>query len=78
MSFIFFLASVALMQYVLTRPDERPSETPKEHSVAARDPDASVATPGLLALGAALDSYGRGRAPQPEPVAVKGREVEGG
>jgi hypothetical protein len=75
-SFIVLLASVALMQYILTRPEERRSKTPDAIAEAARNPEEScpVATPGLLALGSALDSFGRGRAPQAEPVAVKGRE----
>jgi hypothetical protein len=52
MTFLLFLASLAILEGILRRPERTPDER------------ASSATPGLEALGRTLDEYGRGQVPQ--------------
>ncbi len=79
MTFLLFLASLALLHYLLGRADEAAAGSghSSEERVPAESPATPlepVATPGLLALGRALDEHGRGRTPQ----AGEAREVQAG
>lgn len=61
MTFLLFLASLAVMEYLVRKPRKKPGDSPK----AGREHPMPVATsmPGLLALGQALEAQGRGKAP---------------
>jgi hypothetical protein len=67
MTFLLFLVSVAVLEFILRRPGETPetSRQPLAHQrVKDRPPDAAPDhTTGLLALGRALEQYGRGQTP---------------
>ncbi|MBZ5585046.1 MAG: hypothetical protein LAQ30_23120 [Acidobacteriia bacterium] len=63
MTFLLFLASLGVLHYVLRKSAETASES--HHPAAPESAAEPVATPGLLALGRALEQHGRGRAPQP-------------
>ena len=72
MTFLLFLASLAVMEYLLSKPGKKPDESPKT-GVSGTDttPDAvSAATsmPGLLALGQALNAQGLIEDPEIEPI----------
>ena len=72
MTFLLFLASLAVMEYLLSRPAKKPGDSPQSPASGrdtARD-TASPATsmPGLLALGQALDAHGRVEPTQIERV----------
>ena len=82
MTLLLFLASLAVMEYLVRKPRKKPDETPKpagKTGANAQSP-ASVATamPGLLALGQALEAQGRGEVPGVEQVPqVHGPPVDG-
>ena len=72
MILLLFLASLAVLYYVVPVPepddarDWKPVSqvNPSESAPAATE---MIATPGILALGRALDELGRGAAPQAAP-----------
>jgi hypothetical protein len=55
-SFLIFLASVAVLEHVLSRDSKRRNTPPRE-------PDEGPDGTGLRQLGAALERYGRGQQP---------------
>src|ERR1017187_9289332 len=82
MIFLLILASLAAVYYIapLAEPFVKPERHPPKREAAGLDATsgaAAVLTPGLVALGRALDQYGRGRVraaglggrgPRPGPV----------
>ena len=67
MTFLLFLISVAVLEYIVRRPQETPktgwpplADRRAEERAADSEP---ALTPGLFALGQALDRGGRGQAP---------------
>jgi hypothetical protein len=76
MTFLLFLISLAVLEYIVRRPEETP-KTGWQPSAKRRAEDkpadsAPALTPGLLALGQALDQCGRGQSPG---TTAKTREV---
>lgn len=69
-TFLLFLASLALMEYLVRKPRKKPDDNPKAADsrgvTAERPTPAAISTPGLLALGQALEAQGRGKAPDGE------------
>jgi hypothetical protein len=81
-TFLLFLASLAVMEYLVRKPRKRPHDSPeaaeKRDGTAEKPVPATTSTPGLLALGQALEAQGRGKAPDVEPVPkVHGPPVDG-
>ena len=82
MTFLLFLVSLAVLEYVIRRPEKasRTGTRPivKERVKAKLGESAAALTPGLLALGEALDQCGRGQMPgsaaQPQEVPRPQRE----
>ncbi|HEY1220597.1 MAG: hypothetical protein ABSE42_08430 [Bryobacteraceae bacterium] len=72
MTFLLFLASLAVMEYLVRKPRKKPDGDPKTtdcSGAATQYPVSEVTSmPGLLALGQALDEQGRGQAPGVEQV----------
>jgi hypothetical protein len=67
MTFLLFLVSLAVLEYIVRRPEETP-KTGWQPLAQWRAEDRSVdsapaLTPGLLALGQVLDQCGRGQPP---------------
>jgi hypothetical protein len=67
MTFLLFLVSLAVLEYIVRPPKERP-QTGWQPLAARRAEDrpadsAPALTPGLLALGQALDQFGQGQSP---------------
>jgi len=66
-TFLLFLASLALMEYLVRKPRKKPDDSPKatdSKGTTAQSPmAATTSTPGLLALGQALEAQGRGKTP---------------
>jgi hypothetical protein len=71
-TFVLFLASLAVMEYLLRKPHKKENDSPKgvnRGSSTGQDPMLTVTTmPGLFALGEALEAQGRGRMPGNEPA----------
>jgi hypothetical protein len=69
-TFLLFLASLAVMEYLMRKPHEKAGADSKRMNAgggAAHDPMSAATTmPGLLALGRALDAHGRGDSPDIE------------
>jgi hypothetical protein len=69
-TFLLFLASLAVMEYLMRKPHEKAANDSKAMEAvgdAAYDPMSAATTmPGLLALGRALDAHGRGDSPETE------------
>jgi hypothetical protein len=67
MTLLLFLASLAVVNYIISRQPtiDRPGSEQKP-SVHVPE-ETAVATPGLMALGVALERHGRGQPPQPGP-----------
>lgn len=67
MTFLLFLISLAVLEYIVRRPEPTPKTGWQPLAKRrAEDPPADSApalTPGLLALGQALDRWGRGQTP---------------
>jgi hypothetical protein len=79
MIFILILASLAAAYYIapLAEPFVKPERHPPKREAAGLDAmsgAAAVLMPGLVALGRALDQYGRGREPLPDATGT-GQEV---
>ncbi len=72
MTFLLFLASLAVMEYLVRKPRKKPDDNPKAAASgvdATQDPaSAATSMPGLLALGQALEAQGRGEVPGVEQV----------
>ncbi|MGB7762426.1 MAG: hypothetical protein WBL61_21510 [Bryobacteraceae bacterium] len=68
MTFLLFLASLAVMEYLVRKPRKKPDDNPKtdDDSGATTQYPVSPATsmPGLLALGQALEAQGQGKLPR--------------
>jgi cbb3-type cytochrome oxidase subunit 3 len=66
-TFLLFLASLAVMAYLVRKPRKKPDDNPKavaNRNDAAQDRvPAATSMPGLLALGQALEAQGRGEDP---------------
>ena len=82
MTFLLFLASLAVMEYLVGKPRKKPADKIKAidtEQKASEEPGVAPPTmPGLLALGEALEAEGRGKAPNGRPVArVHGPPVNG-
>ncbi|MGO9231087.1 MAG: hypothetical protein ACLQKA_18005 [Bryobacteraceae bacterium] len=71
-TFLLFLASLAVMEYLLSKPHKKPDDNPKgvnRGGATAQYPMSPTTTmPGLLALGQALETQGRGKTPGVEQV----------
>jgi hypothetical protein len=71
MTFLLFLISLAVLEYIVSRPEKTPKTRWKplaKRRVTDRPIDSvPVFTPGLMALGQALDECGRGEAPGATP-----------
>lgn len=71
-TFLLFLASLAVMEYLLRKPLKKPGDTPQDVNdggASAHDlMSATVTMPGLLALGQALEAQGRGGVPDVEQI----------
>jgi hypothetical protein len=67
MTFLLFLASLAVLQRIVSRSEKGrlPGGSPPD---AAAPPDTVPDTAGLAALGRSLDRYGRGNVPSPAPA----------
>jgi hypothetical protein len=69
MTFLLFLVSLAVLEYIVRRPEMAPKTGWQPLAkLRAQDKPADSApalTPGLLALGQALDQCGRGQSPGP-------------
>jgi hypothetical protein len=67
MTFLLFLISLAVLEYIVRRPEVAPKtgwQALAKQRAEDRPADTAPAlTPGLLALGQALDRYGRGQSP---------------
>ena len=67
MTFLLFLVSLAVLEYIVRRPKETPKtgwQALAKQRAADRPADSAPAlTPGLVALGQALDQFGRGQSP---------------
>ena len=67
MTFLLFLVSLAVLEYIVRRPETAPKTGWQPLAkLRAQDKPADLAptlTPGLLALGQALDECGRGQSP---------------
>ena len=67
MTFLLFLISVAVLEYIVRRPEQIPktgSQPLAKRRAEDRPADSAPAlTPGLLALSQALDGSGRGQSP---------------
>ena len=75
MIFLLFLVSVAVMEYVVRRPEETEGGTrPGPARDRMTESGKADATPGLAALGRALEQYGRGLTPG---GAQEGAEIHG-
>jgi hypothetical protein len=72
MTFLLFLASLAVMEYLLRTPRKKQDDNPKginRMGAAVENPSSEVTTmPGLFALGRALERHGRGEIPGVEPA----------
>lgn len=72
MTFLLFLASLAVLQRVVSRAEKTrlPGGSPPD-AAAQRDAPLSIVpdTAGLAALSRSLDMYGRGNVPSPAPAA---------
>jgi hypothetical protein len=72
MTFLLFLASLAVMEYLVRKPRKKPGDNPKSaasRSDTTQDPvSAATSMSGLLALGQALEAQGRGEVPGVEQV----------
>jgi hypothetical protein len=67
MTFLLFLVSLAVLEYIVRRPQEtsKPGGQPvaKQRAEDRSVDSAPALTPGLLALGQVLDQCGRGQPP---------------
>ena len=67
MTFLVFLISLAVLEYIVRRPEAAPNTggqpLAKRQAEGRQAEPAPALTPGLLALGQALDRRGRGQAP---------------
>lgn len=67
MTFLLFLTSLAVMEYLLRKPRKKQDDAPKgvhPEGGAVEVPLTAVTTmPGLFALGRALEAQGRGMVP---------------
>ena len=72
MTFLLFLASLAVMEYLVRKPRRKPDDNPKAGAgkgVNTQSPmPVATSMPGLLALGQALEAQGRGEVPGVEQV----------
>ena len=78
---ILILAALAAVYYISPMADrpESPERQPLEREEARlKAISAAVLTPGLVALGRALDLYGRGQQPLPAADGVGGRSAQNG
>jgi hypothetical protein len=67
MTFLLFLISLAVLEYIVRRPEAAPKTgwqpLAKQRAEERPADSAPALTPGLLALGQALDQRGRGQTP---------------
>jgi hypothetical protein len=67
MTFLLFLISLAVLEYIVRRPGEVPNTggqpLAKRQAEDQQADSVPALTPGLLALGQALDQRGRGQTP---------------
>jgi len=82
MTFLLFLASLAVMEYLLSRsakkPEDRPQVPASGRDTTPEPASAATSMPGLLALGQALDAQGRVEDPTIEQVPeVHGPPMDG-
>ena len=67
MTFLLFLISLAVLEYIVRRPEAAPKTgwqpLAKQRAEDRPADSAPALTPGLLALGQALDQRGRGQTP---------------
>ena len=75
MTLLILLVSIAVLEYVLRRPDTPPrrnTKTTENKEFTAPDPgqhqnSEPTLAPGLFQLGRAVEQFGRGPMPQPSP-----------
>jgi len=67
-TFLIFLISVAVLEYILRRPpaeaDGNPPSNPKRATEQMKAPPIVAGMPGLHHLGQALEQHGRGLTPE--------------
>ena len=67
MTFLLFLVSLAVLEYIVRRPEAAPKTgwqaLAKQRAEDRPADTAQALTPGLLALGQALDQFGQGQSP---------------
>lgn len=72
MTFLLFLASLAVIEWLVRKPrkksDLRPEDADHKRHTADLAAPAAPSSPGLLALGQALDAAGRGKSPNRKPA----------
>lgn len=70
MTFLLFLASLAVLQRIVSRSEKGrlPGGSPPDAAARDTPPDTVPDTAGLAALGRSLDRYGRGNVPSPAPA----------
>lgn len=72
MTFLLFLASLAVMEYLVRKPRKKPdanTKTTARTDAGSRNPTPlATPMPGLLALGQALEAQGQGETPGTEKV----------
>jgi hypothetical protein len=81
-TFRLFLASLALMEYLVRKPRKKPDDDAKaagSKDVTTQSPTlVATSMPGLLALGQALEAEGRGEVPGAKQVPhVHGPPMDG-
>jgi len=76
MTFLLFLVSLAVLEYIVRRPEATPKtgwQPLAKRRAEDRPVDSAPApNPGLIALGQALDRFGRGQSPD---ITTKAPEV---
>jgi len=71
-TFLLFLASLVVMEYIVRHPRKNANDNPKGADRGGATVPVPVSTetsmPGLLALGEALEAQGRGKVPAVEQI----------
>ena len=77
-TFLLFLASLGLLNYILRRSDEAAEAGGTGRKIEAEAEGAATATTGLLSLGRALEEEGRGKSPEVTPAAEGAKDNTAG
>ncbi len=79
MTLLILLASIAVLEYILHRPDPAPrrdkgfieNKAINVEGGKQRESSEPTLNPGLFQLGRAVEEFGRGPVPQPHPQSEK-------